>query len=187
MRPRAACLSHGRCGSIAYTFHNQGTFQFRRRAQHRERHVANWRAAIDGQDQMGSNATRSIAKFSHVIPATFAGLFFYPAVFFLLHRQLVRSFGCRVGPYSGWSGRRRPHPHRRGQPASATPIYDFQLGFRCFSTIARTKFARNTAAPTGECEKGSYKSREQRPGLTGIASGLIRATQPVRFQDEYDG
>lgn len=36
-------------------------------------------------------------------------------------------------------------------------------------------------------EKGSYKSREQKPGLFGIASGLIRATQPEHFEDEYDG
>ena len=49
------------------------------------------------------------------------------------------------------------------------------------------KVRKEYSCTYGECEKGSYKSREQKPGLAGIASGLIRATQPERFQDEYDG
>src|SRR6516162_2230425 len=133
---------------------------------------------------MSSNATRCIAKFPHVIPGPLL-----PAVF------LSGGLSSPASPVGLllWSGdpiqggqRRRPHPHCRGQPASATPHYDFQLGFRCFSTIARTKFARNTAAPTATRER-ELQSREQKPGLFGIASGLMRATQPEHFEDEYDG
>src|SRR6516162_11400221 len=100
---------------------------------------------------MSSNATRCIAKFPHVIPGPLL-----PAVFLsggLSSPASPVGLLLRSGDPIQGGQRRRPHPHRRGQPASATPHYDFQLGFRCFSTIARTKFARNTAAPTATRER----------------------------------